>query len=208
MEGVLPTHHDLLKNYATKLVDEARHEGASQQQKSRAQWFDSDTKWASIWTHSNGELPRGSALSASEADVHYYASGEFIVAARKGQIFDKPIMTKEKFMDSGMYTIDGVASLIQDAPSNAVVDIRKLDDFQPVSIPVEDFVAGIRTNSLEGTNALNLRNLTKCHQPLFTMLFRFRILQSLVGRAEGRTIGNRITSTPIDATTSTAPGIV
>ena len=82
MEGVLQArYHDLLKNYATKLVDEAGHGEAAQQRKSRAQWFNLDTKWASIWTYSNGELPCGSALSAGEAEVHYYASNEFIVAA-------------------------------------------------------------------------------------------------------------------------------
>ncbi|KAF2108871.1 hypothetical protein BDV96DRAFT_586839 [Lophiotrema nucula] len=209
MEGVLQTrYHDLLKDFATKLVNEARHGGASQQQKCRAQWFNPDTKWASVWTHSNGELPRGSALSAGEAEVHYYASDEFIVAARKGQVFRKPIVIKEKFMDSGMHTIDGVASLLQDEPSDAVIDVRKLDDFQPASIPVDDFVTGIRTNRLEGANALNLRNLTKCHQPLFTMLFRFRLLQSLVGRAGGRTLGKRITSTPVDVASCTSFSIL
>lgn len=204
MEGILQTrHHDLLKHYATKLTDEARHDGASQRQKSRAQWFNPDTKWASIWTHSNGELPRGSALSAGEAEVLYYTSEELIIAARKGQIFYKPIVIKEKFMDSGMHTIDGLASLLQDAPSNAVIDVRKLDGFQPASIPVDDFVTGMRTNRLDGVNALNLPNLTKCHQPLFTMLFRFRLLQRLVGRAEGSTLGKRITSTPVDVASCT-----
>lgn len=205
MEGVLQTRHrDLLKSYATKLLDEAGHGGASQHQKSRAQWFNRDTKWASVWTHSNGELPCGSAPSAGEAEVPYYASNDFIVAARQGQIFHKTIVIKEKFMDFGMHTIDGVASLLQDAPSNAVIDVRKLDDFQPAPISVDDFVVGIRTNRLEGANVLNLRNLTKCHQPLFTMLFRFRLLQSVVGRAEGRTLGKRITSAPVDVASSTS----
>jgi hypothetical protein len=83
-----------------------------QQQKSCAQWFNPDMKWASVWTHLNGELPRGSALSAGEAEVHYYASDEFIVAAQKGQIFHKPIVIKDKLMDSRMHTIDSVASLL------------------------------------------------------------------------------------------------
>lgn len=205
MEGVLQTRYqDLLKNYATKLADEASHEEASQQRKSRAQWFNLDTKWASIWTHSNGELPYGSAPSAGEAEVHYYDSDAFIIAARKGQIFNKPIVIKEKFMDSGMHTIDGVASLLQDVLSNAVIDVRKLDDFQQVSIPVEDFVASIHTNRFEGANAVNLRNLTDGHQPLFTMLSRFRLLHSLVRRAEGRTLGKHITSTLVDVVSSTS----
>jgi hypothetical protein len=205
MEKVLQTrYHDLLKNYATKLADEASHEGASQQQKSRAQWFNLDTKWASIWTHSNGELPSGSALSAGEAEVHYYDSDAFIIAARKGQIFHKPIVIKEKFMGSGMHTIDGVASLLQDVLSNAVIDVRTLDDFQQASIPVEDFVASIHTNRFEGANAVNLRNLTDGHRPLFTMLSRFRLLHSLVRRAEGRTLGKHITSTLVDVASCTS----
>lgn len=205
MEGVLQRRHqDLLQSYAHTLFDEVRHVGASQHRKSRAQWFNLDTKWASIWTHSRGELPRGSAVSAAEADVHYYASAEFIAAARQGQIFHKPIVIKEKFMDSGMHTIDGVASLLQDAPSNAVIDIRKLDDFQSVSILVADFVTGIRSNRLEGANAVNLRNITNGHKPLFTMLTRFRFLQSLIGRAEDRSFGKSKTPTPADLTSCTS----
>jgi hypothetical protein len=205
MEGVLQTqYHDLLKNYATKLVDEARHGRASQQRKSRAQWFNLDTKWASIWTHSNDELPCGSALSAGEAEVHYYDSDTFIIAARKGQIFHKPIVIKEKFMDSGMHTIDGIASLLEDVLGKAVIDVRKLDDFQPASIPVDDFVNGIRTNRFEGANAVNLRSLTNGHQPIFTMLPRFRLLQSLAGRVEGRTLGKHMPSTPVDVASCTS----
>jgi hypothetical protein len=205
MERVLQRrYHELLKSYATKLADESSHEGASQQRKSRAQWFNLETKWASIWTHSNGELPCGGALSAGEAEVHYYDSDTFIIAARKGQIFQKPIVIKEKFMDSGMHTIDGVASLLQDVLSNAVIDVRKLDDFQQTSIPVEDFVASIHTNRFEGANAVNLRNLTGGHQPLFTMLSRFRLLHSLVRRAEGRTLGKHVTSTLVDVASCTS----
>jgi hypothetical protein len=205
MEGVLQIrYHDLLKKYASKLIEEAGHEGASQQRKSRAQWFNFDTKWASIWTHSNDELPRGSAPSAGEAEVHYYDSDSFIIAARKGQIFHKPIVIKEKFMDSGMHTIGGVASLLQDVLSNAVIDVRKLDDPQQMSVPVDDFVASIQTNHFEGANAVNLRNLTHGHQPLFTMLSRFRLLHSLVRRTEGRTLGKHITSTLVDIASCTS----
>jgi hypothetical protein len=209
MEEIIKTrHHGLLEGYAKKLMDEACYWSASQRQKSRAQWFNSYTKWASIWTHSNGSLPRGSAISAREAEVHYFTWDEFIVAARNGQIFDKPVVVKEKFMDSGMHTIDGVASQLRDVPNNAFIDVRKLDDLQPTSILVGDFISGIRTMRLEGIDAPNLPNVTKCHQPLFTMLPRFRLLQSLIRRTEGRTFGGRIVSTPVDVASCTSFSIL
>jgi hypothetical protein len=209
MEEIIQIRHgDLLEKYAKRITEEACHEGASERQKSRAQWFNSRTKWASIWTHSNGSLPRGSATSPGEAEVHYFTSDEFILAARNGQVFDKPVVIKEKFMDSGMHTIDGVASQLQDARNNAVLDVRKFDDVRSTSVLVDDFVSGMQTMRLEGVDAPNLPNITRCHQPLFTMLPRFRLLQSLIRRAEGRTFGRLIASTPVDIASCTSFSVI
>ena len=111
-------------------------------------------------------------------------------------------------MDSGMHTIDGVASQLQDARNNTVLDVRKLDDVRPNFISVDDFVSGMRAMRLDGVDAPNLPNVTKCHQPLFTMLPRFRLLQSLIRRTEGQSFGRRIASTPVDVASCTSFSIL
>lgn len=199
IEGVLQKrHYNMLAEYAARLVNETRRASAWQQRDLCAQWFNSDTKWASVWTDPTDELPRGTAISADEAEVLYYTSERFMTAARKGQIFRKPIVVKEKFTDSGMHTIDGFVSLLKDASSEAIIEVRRLNDRQPAAISVNEFAMGIRANRFEGANALNLRNITKAHRPLFTILSRFRLLESLVERTLGGYLGKKTMSTPVD----------
>jgi hypothetical protein len=130
MEKALQSRYrDLLVDCAAKVAKEARSMDTSQQRKSRTQWFNSTTKWVSVWTYSQGEMPRGSALSTDEAEVFYCTSDEFIRAVQNDQIFNKPVIIKEKFIDSCMHTIDNIASLLSDALSDAVIEIRRLDGF-------------------------------------------------------------------------------
>jgi hypothetical protein len=65
-------------------------------------------------------------------------------------------------------------------------------------------VTGIKTNRLDSVHSLNLRSITNCHRPLFTILPRFRLLESLVARVEGGSLGRRAVSAPVDATGCTS----
>lgn len=195
MEEILHTQYrDQILDYAAKLKCEADSDGAGGHRDSRVHWLNSDTKWASIFTQPSSELPSGRARSSDDADVLYFTSDEVIAAAQESYIFRKPIVIKERFSDSGMHTFDDLVVLLQDTKNVVTTKKDQIGQPQPETetTPLNTLVNRMQGNPLRpGANAstLSLRNITKSHRPLLTMIPRFRLLDSLAERARGSMLG-------------------
>lgn len=183
-EALHNRYHEMITAYAGKVSAEANREDAGEQRNVRSEWLNPTTRWVSVWTQPGSKLPPGKAQSSLEADILYYASNEFMNDAKEGQIFRKPVIIKEAFSDSAMHTVGNLAALLEDASSNVVVDVRQLDEERPRTMAIDKLMECMRSNR-HGTDAaaLVLRNITKAHKPLLTMLPRFRLLETLVERA-------------------------
>lgn len=192
-------YHKALKSYMRILSDETQTTSDRDQRHIRAQWLTPDTRWARVWSDGCCDLSPGSAGSERDADVLYYSSRNFVADSQDGKIFRKPIVIKEAFSDLNMHTVHGFASLIEDTSSVGGLDVRGLDEKHPVTIDPKKFASLLRSqsDSMDGLNALNLRSITKAHRPLFAMLKRFRLLESLTERLDGN-IGKRAESSPTD----------
>lgn len=104
-------------------------------------------------------------------------------------------MIKEAFADSGMNTIDSFRSLLRSAFHDKKIDIRRLGAQETESVHASEFLRNFGDGCRD--NALNLRDLAKAHRPLFTMMPRFRLLESLTdnsAREPGKDVGSR----PVD----------
>lgn len=198
-EALHNRYHDMITSYVEKVSSETKRAGVGEQQKLRAQWLSPATRWASVWTQPESGLPRGRARSSSEADVLYLTSDEIMTALQKGQIFRKPVVVKEKFSDSGMHTLPGLAFLLQNALADPILDVRRLEHDQPGTISIGTLMKNMRTDCHGGDGStLNLRNITRSHRPLLTMLPRFRLLDSLVERVRGGDPSKHIMSAAVD----------
>ncbi|KAI4264858.1 MAG: hypothetical protein L6R42_000063 [Xanthoria sp. 1 TBL-2021] len=183
-EALHNRYRDMITSYVEKIASETKRAGVGEQPKLRAQWLSPATRWASVWTQPESGLPRGRARSSSEADVLYLTSDELTTALQKGRIFRKPLVVKEKFSDSGMHTLHTLACLLQNALIDPILDVRRLENDKPETISIDTLLKNMRIDCHEGDGStLNLRNITRSHRPLLTMLPRFRLLDSLVERA-------------------------
>jgi hypothetical protein len=186
-ESLHNRYHEMLVAYKKKVLAEGNREDAGAQRDPRSEWLNPATRWVSVWTQPGGNLPLGKALSALEADVLYYTSKDFMNHAEKGHIFQKPIVIKESFSDSAMHTVKRLAVLLKDASSNVIVNTRQLDGRQLGTMSIDGLMECICSHSCGGSPAnLTLRNITKAHKPLLTMLPRFRLLETLAERARER----------------------
>lgn len=178
--------------HVERISKKAESTDVSTQRKLRATWLTKITKWASISTPDSPKYSKGRDQFDDEADIIYLTSDQLITAASRNEVFDKPILIKEFFSDSGMHTVEGLASQLNDTSPNATIDIMSLDCEEHEQISVQEFIscAGCDQQTGYGVKA-NLRNVTKAHRPLFTMLSRFRLLQSLFDRAQGGILGKR-----------------
>jgi hypothetical protein len=184
-DGRVTLEEDLHKRYHQLLSShlEKQRDGVGEQRRMRSQWLSSKTKLARIWSVSatSGLLP-GSAASKADADVLYYPADDFIKAAQSGEVFKQPIIIKEAFTDAGMHDYQHFASLLDDASnSDEQVDVRCLDLTDPMIGPLNEFTGYLqsRPHLEKDTYASTARSVVKCHRPLFTMLKRFRLLESL-----------------------------
>ncbi|KAF2158750.1 hypothetical protein M409DRAFT_61408 [Zasmidium cellare ATCC 36951] len=191
-ESLHNKHHEEIQLYAAKLQDESDQ---SDMHSVRAAWLTQATRWASIWTPPECGLGFGFALAEESADVHYCTSEYFLQAGRQGDVFTKPIVIKEAFSDGGMNTVHNFRSLLRDAFHNKALDIRPLGAKQTESVSTLDFLTRLDHGS--GDNALNLRDLAKAQRPAFTMMPRFRLLETLAESCYGEP-GKEVCSRPVD----------
>ncbi|USP79171.1 hypothetical protein yc1106_06445 [Curvularia clavata] len=174
-------YNKMLSKYIQRLSAEAM--SGHHERRVRAQWLASDTKWARIWqlSGSKGLLP-GTAPSKADCDVLYCSADDMLEAARSGEVFQKPVVIKESFSDADMHNYERFLSLLEDASSSdEQVEVRCLDVKHSMHESLGKFTAYLRSHRelLDGLWMSTARSVAKCHRPLFTMLNRFRLLESL-----------------------------
>ncbi|CAN9278229.1 unnamed protein product [Alternaria alternata] len=171
----------MLSNYIQQLSEEA--EPGYAQRRARSQWLTQDTRLARIWSisQSRGMLP-GSATSKVDCDILYCSVDDMLEAARSGEVFQKPVVIKESFSDAGMHNYERFLSLLEDASSSEEqAEVRCINVDEPMCEALGQFTAYLRAHP-EDTNGFwmsTLRSVANCHRPLFTMLARFRLLESV-----------------------------
>ena len=174
-------HSQLLSQYVERLSKEVLP--GYEQRRVRSQWLTSDTKWARIWSTSESKsIPPGTAKSKADCDVIYSSVDDMLEAARSGEIFQKPVVVKESFSDAGMHNYNRFLALLEDASSSdEQVEVRCIDIEKSMHHALGEFTAYLRTHP-ERTDGLwmsTARSVANCHRPLFTMLNRFRLLESV-----------------------------
>ncbi|KAF2098258.1 hypothetical protein NA57DRAFT_57418 [Rhizodiscina lignyota] len=174
-------YNQMLSTYIQRLSEEAVP--GYDQRRVRSQWLTSDTKWARIWSISGSKsLLPGTATSKADCDVLYCSVDGILEAARSGEVFQKPVVIKESFSDAGMHNYERFLSLLEDASSSdEQVEVRCIDITQPMHEALGKFTAYLRSRPglSDGLWMSTARSVVKCHRPLFTMLNRFRLLESL-----------------------------
>ncbi|KAK3633486.1 hypothetical protein LTR22_020106 [Elasticomyces elasticus] len=172
--------------------------GEEDQRLTPAHWLTPNTSWAKVYVLSE-TLGKGRAHSEQEADVLYCTAADFISYARAGKLFSKPLIIKEQFRDRGMHTVEQLLTLLQESCSQSSLDVRRMDmeEAAPMRTDALAEIAGCSSGVEDGWTALNLLNLTKAHRPLFTMLPRFRLLETLTERLQG-SVETKKSSTPSD----------
>ncbi|PSR84451.1 hypothetical protein BD289DRAFT_482761 [Coniella lustricola] len=170
------------------------------------------TQWALAWTHPDSPLPmRGRARSPDEADLLYLTGDQALLAAQQQQdcgsldlfLHKKPIVIKERFLDSNMHTVHKVARLLQHSSASSVLEVDgcSFPSKESGSTPDRDLANDILSKLLRSedsntlpedfgsdatTRMLRLRNITNAHRPRVTMLPRFRLLDNLIERTRRR----------------------
>lgn len=182
VENDLHNRYDqMLSNYIQQLSDEAVPGYA--QRRARSQWLTQDTRLARIWSisQSRGMLP-GSAASKVDCDILYCSVDDILEAARSGEVFQKPVVIKESFSDAGMHNYERFLSLLEDAfNSEEQAEVRCINIEEPMCEALGQFTAYLRSHPKD-TNGFWMstsRSVASCHRPLFTMLTRFRLLESV-----------------------------
>ncbi|KAK4906466.1 hypothetical protein LTR49_024393 [Elasticomyces elasticus] len=194
-ESLHSTHRVEIAAYIEKLTT-TTGEG---RRRTRAQWLTPNTSWATICVLSE-TLGKGRARDEQEADVLYCTAADFVVHARAGKLFRKPLVIKEKFADHGMHTVELFLTLLQESCSQSGLDVQTINTKEKVPMEIDALVdLARRPSSVEhGLAVTNLLNLTKAHRPLFTMLPRFRVLETLSERLQGNA-GTKMESVAVDS---------
>lgn len=180
-EDLRNKHNQMLSKYTQRLREEAVP--GDDQRVVRSQWLTSDTKWARIWSIAGSKsLLPGSATSKANCDVLYCSAECMLEAAQSGEVFQKPVVIKESFSDAGMHNYERILSMLEDASStDEQVEVRCVGEKLPMHEGLGKFTAYLRAHPerMDGCFMSTARSFAKCHRPLFTMLNRFRLLESL-----------------------------
>jgi hypothetical protein len=186
-EALHTKYCSLISTYTRLVFAEAEQPGASDQYLSRAQWLSPETQWASVWTHPDSQLLAGRAQSCDEADIIVVGSNDFIAALRQGHVFHRPVVVKEAFSDSGLHSLDVFSRLLREILPGTHVHSRGTDTDRPKAMPVDTIVESMRRHDWNDKLGLifNLRAITRSHQPLLTLLPRFRLLENLIEKLRG-----------------------
>ncbi|KAK3613489.1 hypothetical protein LTR56_027857 [Elasticomyces elasticus] len=175
-ERLHSTHRMNIATYMDMLAATA----AEGHRQTRAQWLTPNISWATI--RALGEtLGKVRARDEQEADVLYCTAADFILHARAGKLFTKPLVIKEHFADLGMHTIELFLTLLEESCSQYWLDVRRMNTKEAAPIRTDALADLARRPSCveHGSTMPNLLNSTDAHRPVFTMLPRFRLLETL-----------------------------
>ncbi|KAJ5195623.1 uncharacterized protein N7498_009061 [Penicillium cinerascens] len=160
-------------------------------------------RWASIYAEPEDLLGKSSA-SSEEADIWYLSWDRFRRYADSGYVFRCPVVVKQTFLDSGMYNLEEYMEMLWQRFPEQSVDVQNSQTgvCSPMTIP--DYCLAVSKLDLTSSdaiapvsNAINLGRIARADEPLLTRLTRFRLLSTLIDRANGM-IGKRLHGKPAD----------
>jgi hypothetical protein len=168
----------------------------------KIQWLDPQA-WATIYAEPEATLGLSSA-KADDADVWYLTWESFRSYADRGYVFNRPIVIKQQFQDSGMYDIvDYIHRLWYRFPLQHI-DVQDSRSGKCSKKTMEEFMLAVSLADLSSavdvvpfSNALSLGKLARADEPLFTRLDRFCLLSVLVDRLNG-IVGKKQVKEPSD----------
>nr|POF14364.1 hypothetical protein CFP56_03388 [Quercus suber] len=174
-------YNDLLRSYYTRTQIDAEQ---GPLYKVRSEWFTAETEHAKVWCPPECNLGSGSAISEEHANVWHYTMDVFIEHAKQKKPFIRPVLIKGNSMSPDLehHNIEEFMTILQSAYEQKTLDVHSLEQTAAKEMPFPDFKVAFDEGN--GFNAVNLRNLTRSHRPLFAMLPRFRLLDILIERAE------------------------
>lgn len=180
-------YYSLISTYTKSVLVEAKQPRAMEQHLSRAQWLSSETEWASVWTPPDSQLFAGRAQSCDEADILVIRSNELITALQQGQVFHRPIVVKEAFSDTGLHSVDIFAQSLREILPQIQRDPSSSNKGPLKDLSVDNVLGYMRRHNSADQLGYTFRSraITRSHQPLLTLLPRFRLLDNLVEKIRG-----------------------
>lgn len=182
---------DLLHLAESSLSDRSIEE----HNKLKIDWL-SQTRWANSYSVPT-ELDCRRKLPL-DADVWYMGWETFQKRAAIGEVFNRPILIKQSFQDSGMYDLQGYVSALKERFMFQEIDVQNSESGECCKMDIVEFCEvlsspddGVRQVSAVTSNAINLRKIANADAPLFTRMRRFRLLETLVDRASNIAPGKR-----------------
>jgi hypothetical protein len=168
----------------------------------KSHWLNAQT-WASIYAEPESVLGL-SSVSADEADVWYLSWECFQSYAVRGYVFNRPVVIKQKFQDSGMYNIDEYMHQLWQRFPDRSIDVQDSRTGVCSKQSVPEFCLAVSKTDLSSadecapiSNAINLGRLAQADEPLLTRLGRFRMLSVLIDRFHG-VVGKKQQREPSD----------
>jgi hypothetical protein len=168
----------------------------------KTQWLDPQA-WASIYTEPESALGL-SSTSADEADIWYLNWDCFQSYADRGYVFNRPVVIKQTFQDSGMYSIGEYMHQLWHRFPDRVIDVHNSRTGECSKYSIPDFCSAVSKADLSSTvesaqisNAINLSRLAQADEPLLTRMGRFRLLSILTDRLNSD-VGKRQSKEPSD----------
>ena len=153
----------------------------------RAYWLNRDVEVAQVFSSSSADTLFPRAAAPENADVLRMNVEEFMAAAVREERFTKPIVIEEPFGDAGMHTTTSFTALLRDlhrGHGGAGSRTSSVEELIPCFS--DDFVRRCHRSDF-----VRLPDVAKAHRPRSTMLPRFRLLQTVVERAQREAYGSR-----------------
>lgn len=195
LPSLLQTLQGRYNSEINRLIQDLRQPHASrdvaQQRLLQLEWLGSQC-WADVYVESQRPLGRSSVASLEDADVWYLDWMTFCHYGDSDYVFERPVVIKQTFQDSGMYDIaEYIDMLWQRFPEQQILIQNSMTGAR-TSMSVKDYclmVAEVDLSSSEGaapvSNAINLGRLAQADEPLLTRLPRFGLLSMLADRVAG-----------------------
>jgi hypothetical protein len=206
LDAIRARHLQTVQNLSDDLQLPLPDAAAEELRTLKTEWLDPQA-WASIYAEPEAELGLSSA-SADEADVWYLTWESFKKYADRGFVFDRPVVIKQQFLDSGMYDIHEYMHQLWCRFPEQPIDVHNGRTGECSQQIIADFVDATSQADLSSTiesapisNAINLGRLARADEPLLTRLSRFRLLSIVVDRLNS-VVGKKQFKEPSDVESS------
>ncbi|KJX96127.1 hypothetical protein TI39_contig805g00003 [Zymoseptoria brevis] len=127
------------------------------------------------------DKPKARKESADVWQTAWLPSEQFFVR----DVLTKPMIIKQSFQDSALYNQKKLLALITERHSKQTIDVRRSATGVPTSMTLLDYARAVSSsNTAPAGVSLKVESIIRADEPLLTRLPRFRLLQTLVGRAK------------------------